>query len=408
VKRTSRVAFLLLLCAVLSYGLRIALTEINPLGSANDPGPADPDTIRRIQASNFLTTTNVPSGYINPPGGLDDGVVDVRFHLTNSSGTATFTWYGTGQLLPSRRHVLTAAHLTFAPGFSVTGGDVIFRVSGGDQTFAFSAADVSIHPSYTGSPAVGDYAIVRLASLAPSTANPRHIHRGTSELGQVVSLIGYGLSGTGATGWTIDDGQRRAGNNRLDVDASKGNAYFSAYSTLFGAVTIQGKSQTYTIGMMSYVAGDYSVEYTLNGAVHPNGFEWTDGGGTKHRGDQLKITLNSALVTKPAPSNTQLDGHFPANPNSLGATGTSQLPSGDGFVTPQQNFVFRVIVLPGDCTRDNIVDLSDFAFVKDNQGKTGQTYADGDFDGDGDVDIAVYAIFSANVALNWTTWSGPP
>jgi hypothetical protein len=50
-----------------------------------------------------------------------------------------------------------------------------------------------------------------------SAVIPRYApHSGTGEVGRVVELIGVGVSGEGATGFTIEDGARRGGFNRLD------------------------------------------------------------------------------------------------------------------------------------------------------------------------------------------------
>jgi hypothetical protein len=116
-------------------------------------------------------------------------------------------------------------------------------------------------------------------------------------------------------------------------------------------------------------------------------------------GDKLLITFGN--VKKPGTTGASLDGDW-TNPSSLGSTGTSSYPSGDG--NPGAGFFeFRVIVLPGDFNGDNIVNLTDYGIWSANQG-TNKTYAQGDADGDGDVDTADYNIMLANWAVDWTNW----
>jgi hypothetical protein len=59
----------------------------------------------------LLTTAGNPSNYETPPGGAYGGVV--RINITHQSGNYT----GSGSLLPTGKHVLTAAHLFVDPMF---------------------------------------------------------------------------------------------------------------------------------------------------------------------------------------------------------------------------------------------------------------------------------------------------
>lgn len=116
-------------------------------------------------------------------------------------------------------------------------------------------------------------------------------------------------------------------------------------------------------------------------------------------GDKVLITFGN--VKKPGTTGASLDGDW-TNAANRSSTGTSTYPSGDG--TPGGGFLeFRVVVLPGDFNGDNIVNLSDWAIWNANQG-TNKTYAQGDADGDGDVDNADYNIMLSNWATDWTIW----
>jgi hypothetical protein len=172
-------------------------------------------------------------------------------------------------------------------------------------------------------------------------------------------------------------------------------------TNITNAITIRG------ISTANYVKDGYvsstltrEISWGLHSVSHPNKFQWVDGGGKTHSGDAITITLDTTKLIKPT-ANTQLDGNFATNPSTLGATGTSTLPSGDGAAG--NNLVLRFVILPGDFNRDNKVDLNDFGIIQANFG-TGTTYAQGDADGDGDVDLSDFGIFQANNGINWTTF----
>jgi hypothetical protein len=124
----------------------------------------------------------------------------------------------TGALLGSGRSVLTAAHcVTDQSGaLTVVSGQITFQSSlGGEETIAISRYDV--HPTWTGDlRAGGDIAVLTLQQSASSAIRRYNIYPGEDEVGRVVELVGLGLSGTGAVGYTIEDGRRRGGYNRLD------------------------------------------------------------------------------------------------------------------------------------------------------------------------------------------------
>lgn len=124
----------------------------------------------------------------------------------------------TGSLLGSGRHVLTAAHCVSADGGAITAvsGNITFQSSlGGEDTIAIS--QFARHPSWTGDlRAGGDIAVLTLQRQASAAILRYDPYSGTGEVGRVAELVGVGASGTGATGYTIQDGLRRGGLNRLD------------------------------------------------------------------------------------------------------------------------------------------------------------------------------------------------
>lgn len=104
------------------------------------------------------------------------------------------------------RHVLTSAHV-------VKGRSGVTVLVEGVE---FAVANVDIHEDYdSASPGRADLAVCRVESDLPFDWFPR-LYAGDGEEGQVCSLAGYGLTGTFATGYSVDDGLRRAGSNVVD------------------------------------------------------------------------------------------------------------------------------------------------------------------------------------------------
>ena len=139
------------------------------------------------------------------PGEGLDGVVRVA-----SNG-----YYGTGVLLYDGQAVLTAAHL-FGSGSTAT--TVYFETTSGEQTI--QAAHVQIHPGYEDPNENNDLALVWLGSPAPLAAERHELYRQSDEIGQVVTLVGYGRPGTGAGGTIEYTGEplRHKASNRIDAD----------------------------------------------------------------------------------------------------------------------------------------------------------------------------------------------
>jgi hypothetical protein len=135
--------------------------------------------------------------------------------------TSTVSNICSGALLPTGRHVVTAAHcVADASGRSdVVSLSVIFETA---EVFSLiSGQNVIVHPSYSGDPAVGaDLAIVVLSALAPSGANRYTIYRADDELGRIALMAGYGVTGRGRRDLSVPFELRRAGSNRLDADGS--------------------------------------------------------------------------------------------------------------------------------------------------------------------------------------------
>lgn len=142
------------------------------------------------------------------PGQGFDGVVRV------SSGG----YYGSGVLLYDGQAVLTAAHLFANPA---SGASVHFETSAGSQTV--SASRIALLPGYDPSQENDDLALVWLSGRAPVTANRYALYRGSDEIGQTMTMVGYGLPGSGDGGTASADSGgplRLKTNNQFDADAA--------------------------------------------------------------------------------------------------------------------------------------------------------------------------------------------
>ncbi|MCG5534657.1 Calx-beta domain-containing protein [Ectothiorhodospira mobilis] len=125
-------------------------------------------------------------------------------------------YYGSGVLLQGGRAVLTAAHL-FERGLD--GVRVRFEVGG--QVWTQTAREVLVHPEYDAEDNNRDLALVWLEGAAPVGAARHGLYREADEVGQVFTLAGYGLPGTGEEGaWEDHDGEplRLQAGNRFDAD----------------------------------------------------------------------------------------------------------------------------------------------------------------------------------------------
>ncbi|MCG3179156.1 MAG: hypothetical protein BIFFINMI_01488 [Phycisphaerae bacterium] len=115
-------------------------------------------------------------------------------------------YIGSGTLIGSN-WVLTAGHMAD----KVT--TMTFTIGGS----TYSADQWVSYPTWKGNLGAGnDIALVHLSSSVSGIAAAQ-LYTGTSELGQVATFVGYGMTGTGLTGATVFDGQKRAGQNVLDA-----------------------------------------------------------------------------------------------------------------------------------------------------------------------------------------------
>lgn len=159
-------------------------------------------------------------GYVVQTGTGYDGVVEL--YIGDGSGT--------GALLTTGRHILTAAHL-WDGGFQDIDPEEItiaFQLPSGDEYYI--ASSYVIHPEYDEEEfdTNNDIAIIELSEEAPSGADRYEIYRGNDEVGKVSIKVGFGYHGTGNTGQddSEDFSVKRIGQNRYDALGDAMNDFF--------------------------------------------------------------------------------------------------------------------------------------------------------------------------------------
>lgn len=187
------------------------------------------------------------------PGEGFDGVV--RISAAN--------FYGSGVLLYDGRAVLTAAHLLKqSPAAPVTSAVVRFETATGTQ--AITATQISIFPGYDAANNNYDLALLWLPQAAPVAGNRYDLYRGSDEIGKTMTLVGYGIPGSGDAGALegyTGSPLRLKAQNRADVDvgtlkAALGNvmAWSPAAGTQLVADFDNGLSQQDALGRLLGVA----------------------------------------------------------------------------------------------------------------------------------------------------------
>ena len=111
-----------------------------------------------------------------------------------------------------------------APQYVLTAGHCVEGVAGTAGTFTiggrtYRTEKVYLHPNYNGnaigSDSANDIAIYKLNEPVVGIA-PMDIFRGTPQVGQLLTLVGFGGGGTGTTGSNGDFGIKRVGTTPID------------------------------------------------------------------------------------------------------------------------------------------------------------------------------------------------
>jgi hypothetical protein len=181
------------------------ITDPTPTIVAGDPNytPAD-SPAQRVDA-------NVPASAFAGVGSLQ-----ILYGATTyiCSGTLISPW-----------HVLTAGH---AADFTADGvadvapGNITFHLNAnGDDSSSIKASAITINPQYTGflKPSVNDdLAIITLSEAAPAGVPIYNLYTQTVTAGTTLTLVGYGRSGDGRNGFSVNPSfsVKRTGQNAAD------------------------------------------------------------------------------------------------------------------------------------------------------------------------------------------------
>jgi len=125
----------------------------------------------------------------------------------------------------SLRHVLTAAHcldLDDTGDIDVTPQNVTFRLNHTSSPLSILGSALAVHPSWTGfnSPSVNDdVAVVTLSTDIPADVPVYPLYDSEFQGSETMTLVGYGRSGNGVNGYTVDASftVKRYGQNQADL-----------------------------------------------------------------------------------------------------------------------------------------------------------------------------------------------
>jgi len=178
--------------------------------------------VRVIQGDDLIGYARVLYTTVDDPANHETQLSGVAKLFLPISATEAFGCSGT--LLPTRIHVLTAAHcVTDSIGVInlVPGGTATFEGISGTETIGI--AGVTVHSSYDGDFIRGnDIAILELSSFATSNIRWYFYATNDNSVGQTLQKIGYGLSGkfrTGEDPVNYPFGTERDGLNKYDAFA---------------------------------------------------------------------------------------------------------------------------------------------------------------------------------------------
>ena len=311
--------------------------------------------------------------------------------------------------------VLTAAHMFITPNTAA------FTVGGS----TYYSDQVYQNPGWHGDANVGyDISLFHL-STPVTGVTPAKIYTGSSEFGQIATSVGYGMPGTGITGYqSPPDDKKRAFQNVTDGGLTNPSLFLASDfdSPHTTAYNVYGDSTPVALeGCVSYGDSGGGLFLPDPDGLHVDIIGVTSsvangGPGLSDRcvyGDISIYTRVSTFASWifstsgiPQPGDTNRDGVVNASDidaifHNFGAAATSQwkvdgdgTPVGQGDVTYELHTYFHTNY--GDATLDGVVSIDDFSVLLAHWGSSSAGWADGDFTGDGVVNIDDFSILLSN------------
>lgn len=212
-----------------------------------------------------------------PVYGIDhDGVAELLVTIGGNNFRSSSALLWTGQ------HVLTAAHSVdngVDGGVGISSGTINFTYGVGANTLNIPILPgmVTIHPLWNGSVGDGyDVAIITLDDIVDPFVPRYNIFEGDSStiFGQAFTMIGYGRTGTGATGDTIGSGTKRFGRNEYENDLGETTIIFSDFDNGLAAQNALDLAGTSSLGL-----GDEEADTAGGDSGGPNFIEDPDNPG---------------------------------------------------------------------------------------------------------------------------------
>ena len=317
--------------------------------------------------------------------------------------------------------VLTAGHVVGGED-NAGGGITRFRFRVGSRTYAIE--EWIAHPEWTssgGSLDDGiDLGLVRLAR--PVLVEPATIYKGRDERGKIGTIVGFGATGTGNSGATVDSSLKRAGRNVLDKvtgdlieidfdnpnrrrDSTTGSnvplelEYLPASGDSGGGLFLATDRGAELVGITSYTAA-YDTEIDsdygdIAGFVRISShLEWIEGivGDLDailgdFNADKLLTAKDIDILTSEISSGIDIVSNKRFDLN------------GDGIVTiADRRFLIESIfkTRPGDINLDRRVDQADLKLLSESMFQFETGWSTGDFNGDGATDGSDWNIWLSN------------
>ena len=246
------------------------------------------------------TPPDSPSAHVdaNVAGSPYAGVGSVRVDIGGGG-----YYMGSGALI-SPWHVLTAGHVIDTDdngSIDHAASAVSFYINNAATPTVLGASALAIHPLYSGfdNPAVNDdLAIITLSEAAPAGVPIYDIWSGQVAPGTQTVQVGYGRSGTGVTGYTVNASLtvKRLDTNIVDLfdeddDLPKGNEIAEVWvadfdgpteaTNQFGGLTLGNDVETtlgsgdsggpsfVEIGGQLYLVGINTFGFSMDGGANP-------------------------------------------------------------------------------------------------------------------------------------------